>query len=99
MIHATQTSLPCPDWCELDTGHGFHSTDLESGALVRFHVRDFGPNVTIVVEEHAITDAGPIWWEEAPRVEVEAHDPLDLPATGRLMASLSTAAAFLARLS
>jgi hypothetical protein len=52
----TETTLPCPTWCEMAEGHGFHFVDHEMGILVRDHVRSFGSHVSLCQEEAAITD-------------------------------------------
>lgn len=92
------TGLPCPEWCWLVRGHAFGSVSPETGALVRFHERAFGPFVIVSMEETAITDDGPVWSTSPPLLlcdtgwmEPEEVEQLrsDLAAAGTLCRRLS----------
>jgi hypothetical protein len=66
----TETTLPCPTWCEMEEGHGFHFVDHETGTLVRDHVRSFGSHVSLCQEEAAVTEDGPVWTMSVPYLDV-----------------------------
>jgi hypothetical protein len=66
----TETTLPCPTWCEMAEGHGFHFVDHETGTLIRDHVRSFGSHVSLCQEEAAITEDGPVWTMSPPYLDV-----------------------------
>ncbi len=62
------TSLPCPPWCSLPLGHGFHGYDPNTGEVIRGHSREMTNNaieaaaaVSIDQEEHAAGDEGPLF--------------------------------------
>lgn len=67
------TTLPCPDWCDGPTGHGFPD-QLPDGKLMRYHEATIGSfpyrdmythsvkveSVRVVAEERAISNDGPV---------------------------------------
>ena len=72
----TETTLPCPTWCEMEEGHGFHFVDHETGTLVRDHVRSFGSHVSLCQEEAAVTDfadATALLWSLSDRQAQKDH--------------------------
>lgn len=77
LVTTPTTPLPCPTWCDRGPGHGFRSTDPDTGALVRDHVRDFGDYVALAAAEHAVTPDGPAWSLGAPALSV-ADDAIGL---------------------
>ena len=60
-----ETSLPCPDWCTLPTGHPFAGNpigDEQVGALLRVHRRRIGPkptHVALEAYERSVSADGP----------------------------------------
>ena len=76
-LSVIRTSLPCPAWCILPAGHGFHSL-TEDGSLFRSHE---GPDrssdnmaIGMVADETARSDSGPIVTLESPTVFVSTDD-------------------------
>jgi hypothetical protein len=92
------TTLPCPPWCRLEPGHGFHSTDTASCLLVRGHERLVqevrgtdrkGWYVTIVADERATTDHGPVVSLDPPLLSLglDGNDEARTAGDARSLAS------------
>jgi hypothetical protein len=88
---------PCPDWCE-DGPHGFDSA-THHGTPVRTHIRQFGPFVSIVADEEAVTPDGPALLMSAPFLQLaEDVNQLFLADAERFAADLAEAVAVLGSL-
>lgn len=92
------TTLPCPAWCEYEPGHGFEDT-APGGDLVRFHSRDFGDHLAVIVEERATSDEGPATVVHGPYLDVSAEGPFTLEQARQLARGIEAAADFLGGLS
>lgn len=94
------TSMPCPPWCGDSPGHAFNSSDRETGALVRIHTLRISDNVELYADELAVSDQGPIWQLQSPRIFIGP----DLLSVGpdeatQLAADLTAAVAKIGKLS
>lgn len=104
------TSLPCPSWCVLDTGHPFETTTIDANplrsgvSLFRVHRRRFGErptHVSVETYERTIDATGPSDLGSDPAATVvrlqlpDAHCHLS-PEGARRLADLLTEAAALA---
>lgn len=94
-----RTTLPCPDWCVLPTGHGFHSLTHE-GLLMRCHEgadhSTAGVAIALITDETALSDNGPVDSLTVPTVYVCSDDTTlgrqDGPSLRRIAAALLDAA-------
>lgn len=44
------TAVPCPDWCDLPTGHAYDSEDENDGSHMRWHVVRLTESEAVTVE-------------------------------------------------
>jgi hypothetical protein len=88
----------CPSWCTQPAGHPFAEIDWESGTVTRVHERAFGDRVCVAAIEHAVTEDGPAWLIEAPRVHLYVDGDLDAEGARRLARDLLAAATLVSAL-
>ncbi|HET9871415.1 MAG TPA: hypothetical protein VFP89_02300 [Propionibacteriaceae bacterium] len=78
-IPAPSTANPCPPWCELEPGHGYHSDSRDRQHSYRCHEADLGQLTTAHGEMvYLDINAGE---ETAQRVPDDASEPVAVPAT------------------
>ncbi|RZU30482.1 hypothetical protein [Blastococcus saxobsidens] len=95
---SARTPLPCPPWCEYEPGHGFDSAMPGGGELVRFHGRNLGEHLTVVAEEQAASERGPVTATRGPYLDISAEGPFTAEEARQLAAGIESAVEFLAGL-